>query len=143
MASPPRLIEKVPKLFYQEQLSLQEVADRLNISVSAVKGRLHKSRHQLRKQLLPLQNQIQSTSHQEKTMTNNTVTQIKREFCCSFCRKNQKQVKLLIAGPPLGDNPIFICDECVDICNQIISRQPPPLTEKEVESLGDSKGLRN
>ena len=131
------------KLFYQEQFSLQEVADRLNISVGAVKGRLHKSRHQLRKQLLPLQNQIQFTSHQEKTMTNNTVTQTKREFCCSFCRKNQKQVKLLIAGPPIGDKQLCICDECVDICNKIISREIPPLTEKEVESLGDSKGLRN
>ena len=41
-------------LFYQEQLSLQEVADRLNISLGAVKGRLYKSRHQLKKQLLSL-----------------------------------------------------------------------------------------
>lgn len=41
----------VISLFYHEQFSLQEVANRLNISVSALKGRLHKSHHQLREQL--------------------------------------------------------------------------------------------
>jgi ATP-dependent Clp protease ATP-binding subunit ClpX len=34
---------------------------------------------------------------------------------CSFCNKHQKDVKKLIAGPT-----VFICDECVDICNDII-----------------------
>ncbi|MGL5076028.1 MAG: sigma-70 family RNA polymerase sigma factor, partial [Waterburya sp.] len=108
-------------LFYQEQLSLREVADRLDISVGAVKGRLYKARHQLKKQLLPLQNQIQSISDQEQTMTNDTVIQTKLA-CCSFCRKNQEQVKVLIAGPPIGDTniSIYICDECVNICNKVI-----------------------
>lgn len=41
-------------LFYQEQLSLNEIAALLNVSVAAIKGRLHKSRIQLRAQLLPL-----------------------------------------------------------------------------------------
>jgi len=41
-------------LFYQEQLSLQEIAALLGVSVVAIKGRLHKSRLQLRAQLLPL-----------------------------------------------------------------------------------------
>ncbi len=41
-------------LFYYEQLSLQEIATILGISVVAVKGRLHTSRKQLREQLLPL-----------------------------------------------------------------------------------------
>ena len=35
---------------------------------------------------------------------------------CSFCNKNQNDVKKLIAGPT-----VFICDECVDVCNEIIS----------------------
>lgn len=40
------------------------------------------------------------------------------ELCiCSFCGKNQKQVRKLIAGP-LG---VYICDECIDICNDIIA----------------------
>jgi len=34
---------------------------------------------------------------------------------CSFCGKSQKQVKMLIAGPG-----VYICDECVDLCNEII-----------------------
>jgi len=34
---------------------------------------------------------------------------------CSFCNKSQNDVKKLIAGPT-----VFICDECVDVCNEII-----------------------
>lgn len=125
-------------LFYQEQLSLKEVADRLNISVSAVKGRLHKSRHQLKEKLQPLQDRIQSTLIQGKTMTTNTVTQTETERCCSFCDKGIKQVELLIAGPG-----VYICDECVNICNQIISAEIPRLTKEEFESLVDSSGSNN
>ena len=35
---------------------------------------------------------------------------------CSFCNKSQREVKKLIAGPT-----VFICDECVDICLDIIA----------------------
>lgn len=35
---------------------------------------------------------------------------------CSFCGKNQKEVRKLIAGPT-----VYICDECVDLCNEIIA----------------------
>jgi ATP-dependent Clp protease ATP-binding subunit ClpX len=35
---------------------------------------------------------------------------------CSFCGKSDQEVKRLIAGPK-----VFICDECVDICNHIIA----------------------
>ncbi|WP_410817409.1 ClpX C4-type zinc finger protein, partial [Paraburkholderia sp.] len=34
---------------------------------------------------------------------------------CSFCGKSQHEVKKLIAGPS-----VFICDECIDLCNEII-----------------------
>ncbi len=37
---------------------------------------------------------------------------------CSFCNKSQKQVKKLIAGPG-----VYICDECIDLCNDIISEE--------------------
>lgn len=125
-------------LFYHEQFSLQEVANRLNISVNAVKGRLHKSRHQLRARLSPLQEQILPTSLQDKTMTINTSTQIKPEFCCSFCGKSQEQVNILIAGPG-----VFICNACVDICNQILKGEipPSPLTQEQVEKLINSGKL--
>ena len=35
---------------------------------------------------------------------------------CSFCNKDQNEVRALIAGPT-----VFICDECVDICQEIVS----------------------
>src|ERR1700686_1846846 len=37
---------------------------------------------------------------------------------CSFCGKSQKQVKKLIAGPG-----VYICDECIDLCNEIIEKE--------------------
>lgn len=45
---------------------------------------------------------------------------------CSFCGKSQHEVKKLIAGPS-----VFICDECVDLCNDII--------KEEVQNLNDIK----
>ncbi|MDY6843198.1 MAG: ATP-dependent Clp protease ATP-binding subunit ClpX [Thermodesulfobacteriota bacterium] len=36
-------------------------------------------------------------------------------LCCSFCGKNQNEVKKLIAGPK-----VFICDECIELCNEIL-----------------------
>jgi ATP-dependent Clp protease ATP-binding subunit ClpX len=45
---------------------------------------------------------------------------------CSFCGKSQKQVKKLIAGPG-----VYICDECIDLCNEII--------EEELSDSGDVK----
>jgi hypothetical protein len=39
-----------------------------------------------------------------------------RKIACSFCKKTQTQVAKIIAGPD-----VYICDECVEICGQIIS----------------------
>jgi len=38
-------------------------------------------------------------------------------LACSFCGKNQREVKKLIAGPT-----VYICDECIELCNDIIRR---------------------
>jgi ATP-dependent Clp protease ATP-binding subunit ClpX len=43
---------------------------------------------------------------------------------CSFCGKSQKQVKKLIAGPG-----VYICDECIDLCNEIIEEELSEATE--------------
>ncbi len=43
---------------------------------------------------------------------------------CSFCGKSQKQVKKLIAGPG-----VYICDECIDLCNEIIEEERAEATE--------------
>lgn len=49
---------------------------------------------------------------------------------CSFCGKSQHEVRKLIAGPS-----VFICDECVDLCNDIISEE---VQESDVESPSGS-----
>jgi len=46
---------------------------------------------------------------------------------CSFCGKSQDQVRKLIAGP----NGAYICDECVDICSEIIEEELEEFEEKE------------
>ena len=50
---------------------------------------------------------------------------------CSFCGKSQHEVKKLIAGPS-----VFICDECIDLCNDII-RDELPVGLDAVETRGD------
>ena len=40
-------------------------------------------------------------------------------YHCSFCGKNQDQVKRLIAGP----GAVYICDECVELCREIIDEE--------------------
>ena len=46
---------------------------------------------------------------------------------CSFCGKSQKQVKKLIAGPG-----VYICDECIDLCNEIIEEELGEAVESPV-----------
>ena len=45
---------------------------------------------------------------------------------CSFCGKSQDEVRKLIAGPS-----VFICDECVDLCNDIIREEIQDAEPKE------------
>ena len=49
---------------------------------------------------------------------------------CSFCGKSQHEVRKLIAGPS-----VFVCDECVDLCNDIIREEMQEKEEGEKESL--------
>ncbi|MFT5706552.1 MAG: ATP-dependent Clp protease ATP-binding subunit ClpX [Oceanospirillaceae bacterium] len=51
------------------------------------------------------------------------------KLICSFCGKNQDEVKKLIAGPS-----VFICDECVDLCNDIIREEISSSEEAPQES---------
>src|SRR5882757_2408086 len=45
-------------------------------------------------------------------------TDTNEQLLCSFCGKSQRQVKKLIAGPG-----VYICDECIDLCNEIIDEE--------------------
>jgi ATP-dependent Clp protease ATP-binding subunit ClpX len=49
---------------------------------------------------------------------------------CSFCGKSQKQVKKLIAGPG-----VYICDECIDLCNEIIEEELAETSELHFDEL--------
>ena len=49
---------------------------------------------------------------------------------CSFCGKSQKQVKKLIAGPG-----VYICDECIDLCNEIIEEELAETSELSFDEL--------
>ena len=51
---------------------------------------------------------------------------------CSFCGKAQDEVRKLIAGP----NGIFICDECIELCSDIIEEE---LEEEEIEEVSDTE----
>src|SRR5690625_4949765 len=49
---------------------------------------------------------------------------------CSFCGKSQKQVKKLIAGPG-----VYICDECIELCNEIIESEIDDAQETGLDEL--------
>jgi ATP-dependent Clp protease ATP-binding subunit ClpX len=55
---------------------------------------------------------------------------------CSFCGKSQKQVKKLIAGPG-----VYICDECIDLCNEIIEEELSETSEIKLEDLPKPKEI--
>ncbi len=55
---------------------------------------------------------------------------------CSFCGKSQKQVKKLIAGPG-----VYICDECIDLCNEIIEEELNEGVEVGLDELPKPKEI--
>jgi len=55
---------------------------------------------------------------------------------CSFCGKSQKQVKKLIAGPG-----VYICDECIDLCNEIIEEELAETSELHFDELPKPKEI--
>jgi ATP-dependent Clp protease ATP-binding subunit ClpX len=55
---------------------------------------------------------------------------------CSFCGKSQKQVKKLIAGPG-----VYICDECIDLCNEIIEEELSESSEQPFDDLPKPKEI--
>src|SRR6187401_248135 len=57
---------------------------------------------------------------------------------CSFCGKSQKQVKKLIAGPG-----VYICDECIDLCNEIIEEDVTDTGELSFEHLPNPREIRS
>ena len=52
---------------------------------------------------------------------------------CSFCGKSQHEVTKLIAGPS-----VYICNECVDLCNDIMAQEPEEAAEASKQKLKDA-----
>jgi ATP-dependent Clp protease ATP-binding subunit ClpX len=53
-------------------------------------------------------------------------------YRCSFCNKGQEEVRRLIAGP----NQVYICDECVQLCREIIEEEEPAAPRAEPSFVG-------
>ena len=60
----------------------------------------------------------------------------KRQLKCSFCGKNQEQVRRLIAGPN-----VYICDECVELCDEIIQEEIEDTAEEDTTLLPKPKEM--
>lgn len=65
----------------------------------------------------------------KKNSSNNGSDSSGRELYCSFCGKSQDEVRKLIAGPS-----VYICDECISLCNDIISEESKPPTPAEIRA---------
>jgi ATP-dependent Clp protease ATP-binding subunit ClpX len=59
------------------------------------------------------------------------------QYHCSFCAKSQDQVKKLIAGP----GAVYICDECVELCREIIEEEGAPAKAKTGQKVPPPKSL--
>ena len=62
----------------------------------------------------------------------------KNTLFCSFCGKSQHEVKKLIAGPT-----VFICDECVELCMDIIKEEAKNYDDKSVDSVPSPEEIYN
>jgi hypothetical protein len=64
-------------------------------------------------------------------------TSSERILFCTFCFKSQHEVRKLISGPA----GVFICDECVDLCNEIIADRVPTVAKPSPEGLATERLL--
>jgi ATP-dependent Clp protease ATP-binding subunit ClpX len=63
-------------------------------------------------------------------------TDTNEQLLCSFCGKSQRQVKKLIAGPG-----VYICDECIDLCNEIIDEELTTPAQLDLDNLPRPKEI--
>ncbi len=62
----------------------------------------------------------------------------KGQLKCSFCGKIQDQVRKLVAGPG-----VYICDECIELCNEIIEEELQDETEFELKDIPKPREIKN
>ena len=63
-------------------------------------------------------------------------TDSNEQLLCSFCGKSQRQVKKLIAGPG-----VYICDECIDLCNEILDEELTAPAQLDLDNLPRPKDI--
>jgi hypothetical protein len=146
----PAMLGRTVALRYLDGLSYAEVAAALDVPVSTVKSRLFKSHARLRlllesefggSRVKPEASRISKkgrtamTAESSQTVTAATAVgqepapsapPRRPERHCSFCGKEQKQVRRMIAGP----RGVYICNECVGMCSALMSLAPPPSREE-------------
>lgn len=64
----------------------------------------------------------------------------RKQFRCSFCNKTQDQVRKLIAGPKAKN--VYICDECIEICSEIIADEFAPYENQDGINLLKPKEIK-
>ncbi|HAY0042789.1 TPA: carboxylate--amine ligase [Escherichia coli] len=101
-----RLIERMEALAQEENVNIQKIAEC---------GQIVLRREKDIKQLMSGE-------------TSKTWISGKKTIYCSFCNKSQHEVIKVIAGPS-----VYICNECVDLCNEIIRREVTDHEEKAHE----------
>ncbi len=112
--------QRAVRLFYLSDLSYKETAALLGIAEGAVRTRLFKARGTLRGTLRVLAEEEHLVSTEQKVVEETIAgTAQQKHYACSFCSKDQHEVHRLIAGP----GGVFICDECISLCNQIIAEE--------------------
>ena len=62
--------------------------------------------------------------------------EIPKSIRCSFCGKAQENVKKIVAGPG-----VYICDECVELCDEIIQEEMEETLEEDTLSLPKPKEM--
>lgn len=70
-------------------------------------------------------------------MARQSEADVNKVLCCSFCGKDQREVRKLIAGPT-----VFICDECIDLCADIIREEERQGLKGSGEAIPSPKELR-
>lgn len=68
-------------------------------------------------------------------MRNDNGNNSSKPIRCSFCNKTQDQCKKLVSGP----KGVYICDECIDVCNEIINEDEFPLFEEDSSEINLQK----
>src|SRR4026208_2031827 len=53
-----------------------------------------------------------------------------KQLLCSFCGKSQRQVEQLVGGPG-----VYVCDECIDLCNEIIDEELTTPAQLDLDNL--------